>query len=350
MQRAGSIVTQLGNFWYIAAESKELGRRPVRRTILGEHLVLFRQANGLPAALIDRCAHRNMALSLGRMQNGFVECPYHGWRYRGDGKCVHIPSLPADEAPAADISVRAYPCVQSDDYIWVYMGAARPSEPPRRFPHFDEPRWTSFRMKTGFQAGALACLENFLDCPHTVYVHRGWFRSPHVKEVRAQVTRNAHQIEARFFAERDAQSVVSRLLFPRGENMVHTDCFLMPSTSRVDYAFGPDRHFIITSQCTPVSEHETEVYTVISYRFGRIGPLVRLVFAPLSRRIIRQDVKILRLQTEQLKHFGGEHFTFIESDLIGPDIPRLWQQALNSQNDKRKTDHPSETRNVALRF
>lgn len=205
-------------------------------------------------------------------------------------------------------------------------------------------------MKTSFQAGALACLENFLDCPHTVYVHRGWFRNPHVKELRAQVTRNAHQIEARFFAERDAQSVVSRLFFPRGESMVHTDCFFMPSTSRVDYAFGPDRHFIITSQCTPVSEHETEVYTVISYRFGRIGPLVSVVFEPLSRRIIRQDVEILRLQTEQLKHFGGDNFTSIESDLIGPDILRLWQQTLNSQNDKRKTDNPSETRNVALRF
>jgi len=205
-------------------------------------------------------------------------------------------------------------------------------------------------MKTRFQAGALACLENFLDCPHTVYVHRGWFRSPHVKEVRAQVTRNGQQIEARFFAERDAQSVVSRLLFPRGENMTHTDRFLMPSTSRVDYVFGPDRHFIITSQCTPVSDYETEVYTVVTFRFGRIGPLVSVVFEPLARRIIRQDVKILRLQTEQLKHFGGEHFTFIESDLIGPDILRLWRQALSSQNDKRKTDHSSETRDVTLRF
>jgi hypothetical protein len=181
-------------------------------------------------------------------------------------------------------------------------------------------------------------------------VHRGWFRSPHVKEARAQVTRSAHWIEARFVAERDAQSVVSRLLFPSGKNLLHTDRFSMPSTSRVDYAFGPERHFIITSQCTPISDYETEVYTVISFRFGRIGSLVRLVFEPLCRRIIRQDVRILRRQTEQLKRFGGEHFTFIESDLIGPDILRLWQQALNRQNDKSKTDTLLETRNVALRF
>jgi phenylpropionate dioxygenase-like ring-hydroxylating dioxygenase large terminal subunit len=349
MKPLGSLVTQLKDFWYIAAESRELKSRPLGRTILGDPLVLFRKGDGSPAALTDCCAHRNMALSRGRIEDGSIECPYHGWRYRADGRCIHIPSLPTTAELPGDVSVRSYPTVQSDDYVWVYMGTKKPTEPPPRFPHCGEPQWTTFRMKTRFRGGAHACLENFLDCPHTVYVHRGWFRSPHVKEVRAQVTRNDKQIEVRFFAERDAQSVVSRLLFPRGEKMIHTDRFLMPATSRVDYDFGPDRHFIITSQCTPVSEYETEVYTVISFRFGSIGSLVRLFFEPLARRIIRQDVEILRLQTEQIERFGGGHFTVIESDLIGPHIVTLWQQSLISRSGNGESEQPLET-SVRLRF
>jgi phenylpropionate dioxygenase-like ring-hydroxylating dioxygenase large terminal subunit len=349
LRPAASAITQLKDFWYIAAESRELKSRPLRKILLGDSLVLFRQADGSPAALADRCAHRNMALSRGRVQDGLIECPYHGWRYRGDGTCAHIPSLSPTGEPPVHIGIRSYPAAQSDGYVWIYLGSKKPSELPPRFPHFGEPQWTTFRMKTRFQAGAFSCLENFLDCPHTVYVHRGWFRSPHIKEVRARVTRSDGQIEVRFFAERDARSVVSRLLFPGGEPMVHTDRFLMPSTSRVDYAFGPDRHFIITSQCTPISEHETEVFTVISFRFGSIGPLVRLFFEPLARRIIRQDVKILRLQAEQLRRFGGGRFTFIESDLIGPHILRLWGEAPNSSNLKANLER-IETRDVVLRF
>ena len=340
--------SQLRPYWYIAAEARELGTKPLTRTILGERLVLFRDGEGRPAALIDRCAHRNMALSRGRVSRGAIECPYHGWRYRGDGRCVAIPSS-SSSVPPEEIALRCYPTAQSDGFVWVYM-ALNPHTSPPHFPHLGEAGWTSFTMRTHFSAGAFACLENFLDCPHTVYVHRGWFRSPHTQEARAEIARGDDWVEARFSEERDAKSVVSRLLFPSGRKMIHTDRFLMPATSRVDYVFGPDRHFIITSQCTPVSEHETEVYTVITFRFGRIGPFVRLFFEPLSRRIIRQDVEILRLQTEQLKHFGGEHFTFIESDLIGPDIRRLWRQALGSQDNQRKTNHPSETRNVVLRF
>jgi phenylpropionate dioxygenase-like ring-hydroxylating dioxygenase large terminal subunit len=206
-------------------------------------------------------------------------------------------------------------------------------------------------MQTRFQAGALACLENFLDCPHTVYVHEGWFRSRDAKEVRARVARGSDRVEVEFFEERDAESVISRLLFPSGRKMIHTDCFLMPTTSRVDYSFRPDRHFIITSQCTPISDDETEVYTVMTFRFGRIGPLVRLLFEPISRKIIQQDADILRIQAEQLRHFGGAQFTFVETDLVGPHIWKLWQRALGASAAGPPDDEPAEVKQeVLIRF
>ena len=325
--------SKLKEYWYIAARAPELRTKPLARTVLGVPLVLFRQADGAAAALIDRCAHRNMALSRGRVCAGNIECPYHGWRYRGDGTCVEIPSLSDGQASSEDISVRSFKTVEKDGFVWVYMGSNIPRQDPRSFAHYSEPGWTTFVMKTKFMANALACLENFLDCPHTVYVHTTWFRSREAKEVRARVVRRQDGVEVRFFNERKAKSVVSRLLFPSERKMTHTDCFLMPTTSRVDYSFGADRHFIITSQCTPVTEWETEVYTVITFRFGQIGRLVKLFFAPLARVIIRQDVKILRAQSEQLRRFGEARFTFVASDLVGPHIWDLWQNAGAAEKD-----------------
>ncbi|MGH7845951.1 MAG: Rieske 2Fe-2S domain-containing protein [Candidatus Binatia bacterium] len=328
-----SFVAQLKEYWYIAACASELRMRPLSRTILGVPLVLFRQGDGSAAALLDRCAHRNMALSLGRVRRGTIECPYHGWRYRGDGKCVEVPSLIDGAAPLDKIKVEPFTATEKDGFIWVYMGSKFPREGPRSFAHYGERGWTTFTMKTRFMANALACLENFLDCPHTVYVHTSWFRSRETQEARARVVRRPDGVEVEFFDEREANSVVSWLLFPSGKKMTHTDRFLMPTTSRVDYAFGPDRHFIITSQCTPVSESETEVYTVMTFRFGRVGPLVRLFYAPLARLIIQQDVRILQAQSEQLKKFGAARFTSVKSDLVGPHIRDLWRRAAADESE-----------------
>src|SRR5262245_24527932 len=181
-------------------------------------------------------------------------------------------------------------------------------------------------MRNGFEAGAFACLENFLDCPHTVFVHRGWFRTRDPRPLTAEVRRFRDRVEAVFQDEQPAWSLVRTLFFPAAP-LQHTDRFLLPATSRVDYAFSPDRHFVITSQCTPVTEEETRVYTVVSFRFGRLGPLVRLLLEPVCRRIIAQDVRVLRRQTAQLRRFGGPRFTVVDTDLFARHIRLLWARA-----------------------
>lgn len=336
------LALRLREYWYIAADAAALAA-PIRREILGEPLVLFRDERGEPAALRDRCAHRNMRLSAGRVRDGAIECPYHGWRYSRDGACVAVPSLPDGAAlPAARVD--AFPTVERDGFIWVWMGNGAPTREPFRFEHVGERGWTTFRMTTRFEASAFACLENFLDVPHTVYVHRGWFRNAAARVTTTRVRTERDGAVVEFDEQPERQSVVARLLFPKRGKLEHTDRFVMPSTSRVDYGFGPNRHFIITSQCTPVSELETDVYTVITFRFGAIAPLVRLYFEPLSRRILRQDVDILREHSAQIRRFGGARYTFAETDLIGPRILRLWNDAVHGR------ETPESESDVTIRF
>src|SRR5919108_6501458 len=166
----------LNEYWYIAAQSSQLRKRPIARVLNGERIVLFRNSAGETHALEDRCAHRNMALSRGTVVNGRIECPYHGWQYEGGGRCVHVPSLGAS-ATLPRHCVRSFATRESDGYVWVYPGRTTPALEPFRFPHCGEHGWTTFRMKTRFAGDVEQCLENFLDCPHTAYVHSGWFRT-----------------------------------------------------------------------------------------------------------------------------------------------------------------------------
>ena len=84
-------------YWYIAAAARELGTSPLRRVAPGETLVLFRDGAGRARALVDRCAHRGMALSHGKVKAGCLQCPYHGWRYDGEGTLTEVPALTAGE-------------------------------------------------------------------------------------------------------------------------------------------------------------------------------------------------------------------------------------------------------------
>ncbi len=312
----------LREFWYIAAQSRSLKQRPLASVILGESVVLFRDEEGRAGALEDRCAHRNAPLSAGRVSNGCIECPYHGWRYDGQGSCVHIPSL-GEGAKLPRHTVRSYRAQEQDGYVWVYMGEDVPKTAPFKFPHVDERRWSTFRMRTRFQTDVEACLENFLDCPHTAYVHKGWFRNHDTRQLKAYVRTRDGVAEAEFENEPVSHSVITRLFYPRGRKPRHTDRFIMPSVSRVDYEFGPDRHFIISSACTPVSDWETQVYTVITFCFGHIAPAVRWVFEPMARRILRQDVDILTLHGQQMRKLGGPRYSHVETDLLGIEILRM---------------------------
>jgi len=90
------------NFWYPVATSEELtDEQPRRVQILGLKFVAFRDTEGQAHVLSDTCVHRGASLGKGRLKDGRVECPYHGWRYGGDGRCVAIPSLAGGEKPPA---------------------------------------------------------------------------------------------------------------------------------------------------------------------------------------------------------------------------------------------------------
>ena len=69
---------------------------PLKLQVLGEHLVLFRDASGQPGLLAEHCSHRGTSLFYGRVEEEGLRCLYHGWRYGRDGTCLETPAEPPD--------------------------------------------------------------------------------------------------------------------------------------------------------------------------------------------------------------------------------------------------------------
>ncbi len=108
--------------WTIAALSNEVtAAAPYGVTVGTREIALFRDADGVCRAVEDRCAHRRAPLSPGKVTpDGLLECPYHGWRYEGEGgACKAIPNLSQAERVPGHYRIEAYPCVERAGFIWI---------------------------------------------------------------------------------------------------------------------------------------------------------------------------------------------------------------------------------------
>ena len=109
----------LHNAWYVAAWDHELADGLLARTFLGEDVVLYRDSAGAPVALENRCCHRHLPLSEGRLLGDRIQCGYHGLEFDRSGACVRIPGQ--SRIPPGAV-VRAYPVVERYRCIWIWMG------------------------------------------------------------------------------------------------------------------------------------------------------------------------------------------------------------------------------------
>ena len=166
----------LRNAWYVALWADELpAGKLVSQTMLGEPVLLFRQDDGNPAAIIDRCSHSFAPLSMGKLlPGGTVQCAYHGLQFNGSGKCVKNPH--GDCSIPAAAHLRSFTVVERHKLIWIWMGDA--SADLAKIPdfscldtapaeHVTDPGHLLIKAHSGL------IVDNLLDASHTAYVHEG---------------------------------------------------------------------------------------------------------------------------------------------------------------------------------
>ncbi len=165
---------RLRRYWHVACRSAELGDGPVAATVVGEELVVARLDDGTVTALPDRCPHRWARLSDGCVRGGEIECPYHGWRFDGDGRCTAVPALGEGAAVPPRAHLAPVRVTEALGLVWVAL-----DEPAA--PLLDVPEWGAAGIvdvwlpDTDMASGAAQFIDNFLDISHFPFVHRGTF-------------------------------------------------------------------------------------------------------------------------------------------------------------------------------
>jgi phenylpropionate dioxygenase-like ring-hydroxylating dioxygenase large terminal subunit len=166
-------MTFLRNAWYCTGFADGLKADELKPiTLLDEPVVLFRRADGAPAALADRCPHRFAPLSMGKVNDGQVQCAYHGLRFDGTGQCRHNPHGDCSIPKAA--VVRAYPVQEKHGALWIWMGEPAAAD-PAALPSFadieERDGWSRIQGYLHVKANYQLVIDNLLDLSHVPFLH-----------------------------------------------------------------------------------------------------------------------------------------------------------------------------------
>lgn len=275
------------NEWHVVARSEDVpsgGVLPAR--LLNEDIVVWRLSDQL-MAWQDLCIHRGTRLSLGRVADDTLICPYHGWVYNTEGRCVRIPAHP-NQAPPTRARVQAYKVQERYGWIWVSLG-----NPAHDIPHFaewDDPDFRNiFCGPYSFRASAPRVLENFLDVAHFPFVHEGYLGDPYHTEIddyEARTDENGvHADNIRVWQPNPDGTGI-------GRHVTYSYRVMRPLTAY--FVKVGEQSFSIYFAVTPVSEFESVGWMWENMNYGYDIPEAELqVF---QNTVAGQDIPIVESQ------------------------------------------------------
>ncbi|MFM7424572.1 MAG: Rieske 2Fe-2S domain-containing protein, partial [Elainella sp.] len=112
--------------WYVVARSSEVSSQPLGVVLWHQPVVLFRDSSGQIQALEDRCPHRQVKLSHGKVIGDKLECAYHGWCFDGSGECVEVPYL-GERQKRPTAKLKRYSVIEQDGFVWLFPGEGNPA-------------------------------------------------------------------------------------------------------------------------------------------------------------------------------------------------------------------------------
>jgi vanillate O-demethylase monooxygenase subunit len=339
------MTTFVRNAWYVAACAHEIGRSLTKRRILGEPLVMYRKEDGTPAALLDRCAHKLVPLSMGRLIGDLVQCGYHGMEYDCSGKCVRVPGQ--DMVPPA-AKVRSFPVVERYNAIWIWMGDPERADPSaiHRIERYGEPGWAVIDSQYQYhRTHYFNIAENLQDPAHTTYTHRSTIGNPAAGEVPVKVEQRGTQVVSWRWTNDVPPPPIDRELggFTGQVDRCQYYNYFAPCVSRVDVvtmAAGQEHtdenmdrgHRAFSYKfLTPETESTTHFFWMHVRNFG-VGDaaLEASLIEGMSRTFEEDNVICAAIQREQ-EATGVRQYAVIAIDAGPARVRRLLEQMVAAE-------------------
>jgi phenylpropionate dioxygenase-like ring-hydroxylating dioxygenase large terminal subunit len=276
------------NHWYVVARSSEVQTQPLGVTLWNQPIVLYRDEGGTVHALEDRCPHRQVKLSHGRVTGGQLECSYHGWRFKSSGECAAVPYLAANQK-LPNCKIRCYPVQEQDGFIWLFPGEAAGAQlvSPLGVPEWEHLNYIATVSIIECNAHYSYLIENLMDMYHG-HLHESYqaWASAVLEDLQEDANRVDAHYQAQSYYKIDKIWSISQLFFPALRR-------LHPEPLDVSYVYphwvstlGQD--FKIYCLLCPVSQTVTRAYLI---HFTSLNAFWRLHKLPVwFRRFVKDSL------------------------------------------------------------
>ncbi|MHB8135395.1 MAG: Rieske 2Fe-2S domain-containing protein [Anaerolineaceae bacterium] len=306
------------NQWYVVLESNEVKAQPIGTTRLGEKMVFWRDPSGKVHAAADRCPHRGVALSAGKMQADHLQCPFHGFEFDESGKCVLVPANGQNGVIPNALRLKTYPTYEAHGFIWIWWGFSAPADLPipEFFTNLDD-TYIYSSARDPWKAHYSRVIENQLDVVHLPFIHHNTIGRGNRTVVDGPVVewKGDRMIYTYVFNRLDDGKPPHRSgeLSPKPAGSQHLE-FLFPNLWQ-NYI---SEKVSILAAFAPVDEENTTLYLRFYQRFMRLpllGQLIARLAMPSNVFIAHEDRRVVI--TQQPKASGLK----IGEILIQGDLP-----------------------------
>ncbi|MGX7671732.1 aromatic ring-hydroxylating dioxygenase subunit alpha [Plantactinospora sp. DSM 117369] len=302
--------------WYVAAYSREVGRELLGRTILGEPIVFYRTEGGEAVGLADRCVHRRFPLSESRLDGDTIVCGYHGFTYDRGGSCVFVPGQQRIPRTAR---VPAYPVVEQDSFVWVWIGDRAEADPGLipRAPWLADPDYTAVCGMEPLDARYMLLVDNLMDLSHETYLHGGYIGTPEVAETPIQT--EVDEDSGTVYVSRHMDDAACPPFYSKSTGIegritrwqdieYHPPClYLLHSRIAPQGGYppaeGPDDqafHVEVVYAITPSTENTTYDFWAVARDFALEDEEVSRFLYSSNHTVVMQDVTALNLLEQVL--------------------------------------------------
>ncbi|XP_050230239.1 chlorophyllide a oxygenase, chloroplastic [Mercurialis annua] len=313
--------SNLKNFWYPVAfttDMKDDTMIPI--DCFEEPWVLFRGKDGKPGCIQNTCAHRACPLHLGSVNEGRVQCPYHGWEYTTDGQCEKMPST-----KMRSVKIKSLPCFEQEGMIWVWPGSDPPAvtipslRPPAGFQIHAE-----IVMELPVEHGLL--LDNLLDLAHAPFTHtstfaKGWAVPSLVKFLTPasgfQGYWDPYPIDMEFRPPCMVLSTIGISKPGKLEGKSTAQCAT---------------HLHQLHVCLPSSRNKTRLLYRMSLDFAPMLkhiPFMHLLWRHFAEQVLNEDLRLVLGQQERMINGANVWNLPVSYDKLGVRY-RLWREAIES--------------------
>jgi phenylpropionate dioxygenase-like ring-hydroxylating dioxygenase large terminal subunit len=286
------------NQWYVVLEAREVPRhRPIGVTRMGEKLVFWRDQAGRVVCQRDLCPHRGVALSAGKIVEGCIQCPFHGFKYDASGRCRLIPASGKNARPPEAFRVHTYPACEAHGFIYIFWGEPREPLPP--VPFFDDigDDFTYSWARDPWPTHYSRAIENQLDVVHLPFVHHNTIGRGGRTVVDGPISRWMTENHLRVYVyNRIDDGVPPRK--PRELNEPASNFWvevLFPNLWQNH--LGDDSRIVVAF--VPVDDEHSLLYLHFYQRFVRLPILAGLVnrlAMPMNLLILHQDRRVVLTQ------------------------------------------------------